>query len=158
MKNHYHLLLSEIEEGAITKFLMKLNVGYAKYFNKRYKRSGTLFQSRTKKILIAKDSHFLHILNYIHLNPLDYHRDFRNWREGKINNAAQALAYLNKYRWSSYQNYCDNTGFANITSTLFFKEVFQNYPQQLKNYLATLEPEEIEPYTLENVGPTRSNI
>jgi len=158
MKNHYHLLLSEIEGGGITKFLMKLNVGYAKYFNKRYKRSGTLFQSRTKKVLIAKDAHFLHILNYIHLNPLDYHRDFRNWREGKINNAAQALVYLNKYRWSSYHNYCNNTGFANITSTLFFKEVFQNYPKQLKDYLTTLEPEEIEPYTLENVGPTRSNI
>ena len=38
MGNHYHLLVSERDEGGISKFLMKLNVGYAKYFNERYKR------------------------------------------------------------------------------------------------------------------------
>ena len=49
MRNHYHLLLSEIIDRGITKFLMKLNVGYAKYFNQKYKRVGTLFQGRTKR-------------------------------------------------------------------------------------------------------------
>ena len=49
MGNHYHLLVSEIVDGGITKFIMKLNVGYAKYFNARYKRVGTLFQGRTKR-------------------------------------------------------------------------------------------------------------
>lgn len=149
MRNHYHLLLSEIEEGGISKFLMKLNVGYAKYFNKRYKRSGTLFQSRTKKILIEKDAHFLHILNYIHLNPLDHKSDFRKWREGAISSTAQALAYLNKYPWSSYHNYNNKSGFPNITTTEFFTEVFEYYPKQLKNYLNTLEIEKIKPYILE---------
>ena len=52
MGNHYHLLLSELVEGGLSLFLRKLNVGYANYFNERYKRSGTLFQGRTKKILI----------------------------------------------------------------------------------------------------------
>ena len=64
MPNHYHLILSECMEGGISLFLRKLNVGYAKYFNERYNRSGTLFQGRTKKILIDSDAHFLHILNY----------------------------------------------------------------------------------------------
>lgn len=158
MKNHYHLLLSEVEEGGITKFLMKLNVGYAKYFNKKYKRSGTLFQSRTKKVLIAKDAHFLHILNYIHLNPLDYSRDLRNWREFKISNTSKAIDYLNKYKWSSYHNYCNDSGFPNITSTKLFKDVFKDYPKQLKDYLNSIEIDEIKPYLLENVRPTRSNI
>ncbi len=158
MKNHYHLLLSEIEEGGITKFLMKLNVGYAKYFNKRYKRSGTLFQSRTKKVLISQDAHFLHILNYIHLNPLDYNRNLRNWREYKISFASKAIAYLDKYKWSSYHNYCNDGGFPNITFTELFKDVFKDYPQQLREYLSSIEIEEIKPYLLENVGPTRSNI
>ncbi len=158
MKNHYHLLLSEVEEGGITKFLMKLNVGYAKYFNKKYKRSGTLFQSRTKKVLIAKDAHFLHILNYIHLNPLDYSRDMHNWRELKISGASQAINYLNKYKWSSYHNYCNETGFSNITSTELFKDVFKDYSKQLKDYLTTIELDDIRPLLLENVRPTRSNI
>ena len=158
MKNHYHLLLSEVEEGGITKFLMKLNVGYAKYFNKKYKRSGTLFQSRTKKVLIAKDAHFLHILNYIHLNPLDHSRDWRNWREYKISFASKAIDYLNKYKWSSYHDYFNDRNFSNVTSTELFKDVFKDYPTQLKEYLDTLEIDQIKPYLLENVGPTRSNI
>jgi putative transposase len=149
MKNHYHLLLSEVEEGGITKFLMKLNVGYAKYFNKRHGRSGTLFQSRTKKVLIQKDAHFLHILNYIHLNPLDYSRDSRNWRGGTVSNSSQALEQLRKYRWSSYHNYCSNSGFSNITTTELFEDVFTDYPKQLKEYLKTPETEEFKPYTLE---------
>src|SRR3989344_2898191 len=32
MGNHYHLLLSEKIEGGLTKFIRRLNVGYANYF------------------------------------------------------------------------------------------------------------------------------
>ena len=71
MGNHYHLLLSERREGGISDFMRKVNVGYAKFFNEKYKRTGTLFQGRTKKVLVDSDAHFLHILHYIHLNPLD---------------------------------------------------------------------------------------
>jgi putative transposase len=149
MRNHYHLLVSEKAENGITQFIRKLNIGYSKYFNEKYKRSGALFQGRTKKVRIETDPHFLHILNYIHLNPLDYHRDFRNWREGKISNATHATAYLDKYQWSSYHDYCQDVKFLNITFTLFFKEVFQNYPKQLKDYLTTLEIEEMKAYILE---------
>jgi putative transposase len=105
MRNHYHLLVSEKVDGGITKFLRKLNIGYSKYFNKNYKRSGTLLQARTKKVLIETDPHFLHILNYIHLNPLDYHRDTKDWRKGKIEDVSKSTLYLEKYRWSSYHNY-----------------------------------------------------
>src|SRR3989338_1881990 len=111
MKNHYHLLVSERAEGALTKFLMKLNVGYAKYFNEKYKRSGTLFQGRTKKVLITREAHFLHILHYIHLNPLDYLGDAHNWRAGEIQNRKRALAHLEQYRWSSYLDYSGTKNF-----------------------------------------------
>src|SRR3989344_6393446 len=63
MGNHYHLLLSERVENGLSLFLRKLNVGYAMYFNEKYKRSGTLFQGRTKKIRINSEAHFLHILH-----------------------------------------------------------------------------------------------
>lgn len=149
MRNHYHLLVSEKVEGGITKFLRKLNIGYSKYFNKKYKRSGTLLQARTKKVLIETDAHFLHILNYIHLNPLDYHRDTKNWREGKVENTTQALSSLTKYPWSSYHDYCNNSEFPNITTTAFFTEVFEDYPKQLKKYLESFETEGIKPYFLE---------
>ena len=94
MGNHYHLLLSEIVEGGITLFIRRLNIGYAKFFNEKYKRIGTLFQGRTKKIRIASDAHFLHILHYIHLNPLDFLKGSENWRYFQIRDAHEAMKYL----------------------------------------------------------------
>ncbi|MEK7076827.1 MAG: transposase, partial [Patescibacteria group bacterium] len=36
MSNHYHLLLTPLNEGSTTYFMRKLNIGYANYFNKKY--------------------------------------------------------------------------------------------------------------------------
>lgn len=125
MQNHYHLLLSERSEGALTQFLRKLNIGYAKYFNERHRRQGTLFQGRTKKVLIERDAHLLYIVHYIHLNPLDYFPGAEEWRvrsENKIQNATKALAYLDTYRWSSYLDYAGKRNFPSILSMTFLKE------------------------------------
>lgn len=139
MGNHYHLLLSERVEGGLTKFLRRLNVGYANYFNERYKRSGTLFQGRTKKVLIGHDAHFLHILHYLHLNPLDMLKGAREWRSLKIKNAASCLEHLEKYRWSSYLDYSGKINFPSILTTDLFKDVFGNYEKVLKSYLRDIE-------------------
>lgn len=149
MGNHYHLLVSEIADGGLKKFLMKLNVGYAKYFNERYKRSGTLFQGRTKKVRVETDAHFLHILNYIHLNPLDFMRGSQDWRERKITSTSEALKYLKEYKWSSYLDYCGQHNFPDLLNVKFFKEVFADYPKTLRRYLESLEMDEIKPLTLE---------
>ncbi len=149
MDNHYHLLLSEHEEGGIRKFLQKLNIGYAKYFNERHKRVGTLFQGRTKKVHISNDAHFRHILHYIHLNPLDFLAGSQQWREFEIKNATQALEHLENYRWSSYADYCDRPSDFPITFTRVFKEIFNDYPKELKKYLHNLETDKLAGLTLE---------
>ncbi len=136
MPNHYHLLLSECVEGGISLFLRKLNVGYAKYFNERYDRSGTLFQGRTKKILIDSDAHFLHILNYIHFNPLDMQEGTSDWRSKKIDDVDAAIAYLKSYRWNSYLDYAGIKNFPSILTTSLFQGVFNNnYTGQAEKYL-----------------------
>lgn len=134
MKNHYHLLLSECVEDGISIFMRKLNIGYAKYFNERYRRSGYLFQGRTKKIHIDSDSYFLHILNYIHFNPLDYSRGERSWRLRNIQDATAAHAYLLKYRWSSYNDYCGNRNFPSILTTDLFSEPPAKFRKHLAEY------------------------
>ena len=52
MSNHYHLLLSPIDDdlSLLSRFMKKLNMGYARYFNERHKRSGYLWQGKYKKI------------------------------------------------------------------------------------------------------------
>lgn len=139
MGNHYHLLLSERKEGGISMFLRKLNVGYAKYFNERYSREGTLFQGRTKKVHIASHAHFLHILHYIHLNPLDFVKETEDWRKFSIRNAKKALAQLDAYRWSSYLDYCGQKNFPSILTTSLFADVFGNYKETISTYLKDIE-------------------
>lgn len=149
MKNHYHLLLSEKVEGGLTLFIRKLNVGYANYFNERYKREGSLFQGRTKKIRTTSDAHFLHILHYIHLNPLDYLRAAKNWRMRSVASAITALKYLEGYRWSSYLDYCGRKNFPSILTTDLFEGKQGEIKSGTARYMKDIEMPEIKPFILE---------
>ena len=113
MKNHYHLLVSEIVEQAIPRFMQKFNMGYTKYFNERHGRSGALWQGKYRKVQICQDAHFLYVPYYIHLNPLDYTHPL--WREGAVQNKKQALEELECYRWSSHLDYL---GIKNVPSII----------------------------------------
>lgn len=154
MRNHYHLLLSEKVDGGLTLFLRKLNVGYANYFNERYERSGTLFQGRTKKILIENDAHYNYILHYIHLNPLDYLKGSEKWRvrsKNEITSAKKAESYLKDYRWSSYLDYTGTPNFPSILSTTLFSNTSEQYTKEIGRYLRSAETNELETtkFTLE---------
>lgn len=48
MPNHFHLMIRPKQDQALTQFMKKLNIGYAKYFNEKYQRSGALFEGRFK--------------------------------------------------------------------------------------------------------------
>ena len=142
MKDHYHLLLSERIENGISLFLRKLNVGYANYVNQRYERKGTLYRGRTKKILIRSEAHFLYILHYIHLNPLDYFSGAEKWRlrsKSDIRNLKEALNYLDTYRWSSYNDYAGKKNFPSILTTSLFRGALGNYNGSLHAYLQDAE-------------------
>ena len=133
MDNHYHLLLSELQENGISMFLKKINMGYAKYFNEKYDRSGALFQGKTKRKLIDSDAYMLHILNYIHFNPLDYSKGTKGWRGRKIDNAQTALAQLNEYRWSSYLDYMGQDNFPTLIETSLMDDLFDDYTVEVKD-------------------------
>ena len=67
--NHFHLLL-QTGSIPISTVMRRLLTGYALYYNKKYRRRGHLFQNRFKSILCQRDSYFLELVRYIHLNPL----------------------------------------------------------------------------------------
>lgn len=121
MGNHYHLILSEFIEQGISKFMQKLNMGYAKYFNERHARSGVLWQGKHKKISIRRSAHFLYIPYYVHLNPLDF--VMPEWRAGTVTDPEKALAYLRSYRWSSHLDYCGIRNFPSITVRTEFADI-----------------------------------
>jgi putative transposase len=72
MPNHFHLLVYQHQPGAMTNLMRSLLTSYSMYFNKKYKRSGPLFESRYKASLISDDTYLEHITRYIHLNPREW--------------------------------------------------------------------------------------
>ncbi len=90
LPNHFHLLIKQVNKNAITKLMRAVLVKYSMYFNKKYNRTGHLFEGVYKGILIGNNHYLLHLTRYIHQNP-----DQKN-----LNNCA-------KYPYSSYSWYLD---------------------------------------------------
>lgn len=68
MENHFHLLLYQRDEGAMQRFMRSVMTSYSRYFNKKYNRSGPLFETRYKASRISSPSYLEHVSRYIHLN------------------------------------------------------------------------------------------
>ena len=94
MPNHFHFLLKEIEKGGVQAFLSNFQNSFAKYFNIKTKRTGTLFQRPFKAKHIETDSQLLHISRYIHLNPTtSFIMDFDDLKESSLTSLPH---YFNK--------------------------------------------------------------
>jgi len=103
MPNHFHLLIRELEDGGISKFIQKLITGYTMYFNKRNDRNGSLFQGRFKATHVADDLYLRYLISYIHLNPIKLIEP--KWKETGIADKTKAEQYLERYEYSSYLDY-----------------------------------------------------
>jgi putative transposase len=162
MPNHFHLLLRQKENGGITKFMRKLSVGYANYFNQKYKRTGTLFQGRYKAVLVNRGTHFIHLPYYIHFNPLDL--IMPEWRTGKIKNYQKAIKFLENYRWSSHLDYIGKKNFPSVTQKVSLLRVFRGpkdysaggdisdesrYRKTVKNWLKEIDLVKVKKLILE---------
>jgi len=146
MPNHYHLLVSPVVEDGLPKFMKKLNMGYAKYFNKKYERSGALFQGCYKSVPIVSDSHFLFIPFYIHLNPLDLL--FPKWRSGNVAKTQEALSFLDSYRWSSHLDFLEKNNFPSLTQREYFKEILGSPTQYTKKITEWISSDIVPPTEL----------
>lgn len=69
MPNHFHLLLKQIQDRGISRYLQRIQVSISHYYNLQNKERGSLFQGRFKAVLIESEDHLLHVSRYIHLNP-----------------------------------------------------------------------------------------
>lgn len=82
MKNHFHLLVYQVEMGMMAKLMLSIMTSYSRYFNLKYKQTGSLFETRYKASKIDVHAYLEHISRYIHLNP-------RSWK----NYAYSSLQY-----------------------------------------------------------------
>jgi putative transposase len=69
MPNHYHFLVYLRDEN-LSAAMHRLSVAYTKAINKRFNRSGALFQGRFQSIHVNDTNYLIHLAHYIHLNPV----------------------------------------------------------------------------------------
>ena len=70
MPNHFHFFIKQKSAQSIDKFMNSLCTRYTMYFNKKYKRVGSLYQGVYKAVLINNEKQFLHLSHYIHKQAL----------------------------------------------------------------------------------------
>lgn len=87
MTNHVHLLVSADRGESLGKLMKALGQRYVQYFNRTYRRSGTLWEGRYRSCPIQAEDYLLACQRYIELNPV---------RAGMVGHPAE-------YRWSSYR-------------------------------------------------------
>lgn len=151
MGNHFHLLVEEIREGGIMRFMHKLGLGYARYFNNKYERVGSLFQGRFKNVLVDDENYLQYLLVYINvLNPAEFVAS--NWKTEGMRDIEKVLEYAEEYKWSSHLDFLGKRG-----SLILDKGVLEKllptpkaYMNLVKMVLKGKKHEQIEHLTLEN--------
>jgi putative transposase len=115
MDNHVHLLIRPRLETLETA-MKRIGIRYAAWFNKRYERTGHLFQDRYASELIDSDEYFMTVLRYIHWNPV---------KGGLAENVGE-------YKYDSFSDYCQAKP-GMITDTAYAQEIAPG--QMLTEYL-----------------------
>ncbi len=88
MTNHYHLLI-ETKQPNISDAMKRINSLYSIYFNKKYKRSGHLWQGRFASYYLYDDIHFWYVAKYIERNPI----------------VANMVDIIDKYQYQSFSQW-----------------------------------------------------
>jgi putative transposase len=86
MTNHVHLLVTPSAPDTCTVLMRDLGQRYVQYFNRRYERTGTLWEGRFRSCVTESAAYVLACYRYIELNPV---------RAGMV-------SHPTAYRWSSY--------------------------------------------------------
>jgi len=132
--NHYHFILKQTEKDGIKIFMHKLGTAYTNYFNKKYDRSGSLFQGPFKSIHITSNEYLLYLSAYVNKNHFIHGYSKGDWKYSSL------LDYLGKR----------DEALCNKESILGQFEDAKEYEKYLaNNALYFREKKEMEKYILE---------
>lgn len=107
MPNHFHLLVCT-PKGNLSEFMRHFNISYTGAFNRKYHRSGHLYQGRYKAFLIDADNYLLEVSRYIHLNPLRMKSKEPQEKRGKDllqNDQTSLSGYINQRNRKEFIDY-----------------------------------------------------
>jgi len=123
MPNHIHLLIRQLKDGGISKFMQKMNTGYAIYFKKKYgiKLRGHFFQDRFEAVHVRNETQLRVVFAYIHTNPIALVEP--KWKAKGIADPVKIIKFVENYKWSSYGDYIGKKNFPSLTERKFMLKV-----------------------------------
>lgn len=65
LPNHFHLILQEIREGGVSKFMQKLCNSMSQHFNATYNEKGSIFQGAYKSRTVTDDAYLRYVVPYV---------------------------------------------------------------------------------------------
>jgi putative transposase len=89
MTNHYHLVATPTSASALPRAMKQIDGDYVRYYNRKHRRSGTLWGGRYQAKIIHDERYWWTCLRYVERNPVE----------------AGIVAVPEEYEWSSYRVY-----------------------------------------------------
>ncbi len=133
MPNHFHLLVAQGQEGNISKYVQKMSTAYVMYYNKKYRRTGSLFEGAFKAEHVDTDEYLRYLFSYIHLNPMKLID--RLWKEKDEKDIRAKQTYILEYQYSSAQEYIRQD---RVQKKILHTEDFPNYFLNTKDFVSEI--------------------
>lgn len=129
MPNHFHLVLKQVVDEGIFRFLHRTSTAFSMYFNQKYEVSGSLLEGNFKSVLVETKEQFLHVCRYCHINPLTANLTTKET--------------LLQYPWSSLGSYLNNNDEDPVLTKEHLLNHFGSLNELLEFTLAPFEEDEI---------------
>jgi putative transposase len=142
MSNNVHLLIHEKSEE-IPQIMKRIGTSYAWWYNRKYQRTGHVFQRRYGSECVENDEYLLTVSRYIHKNPVK----------------AGMISEPEDYSWSSiqayYGEYEDPTG---LTDTSFILVIFaEEQTEAIRRFREQLKMEIHETCLDDEINPRKTD-
>jgi putative transposase len=118
MTNHVHMLLTPSTSDGPSSLMKHLGQRYVQAFNKRHKRSGTLWEGRFKSCIVDSETYLLRCHRYIEENPV----------------RAAMIGHPRQYPWSSYRSNAEGLPSALVTPHPLYMALASTAPQRILRY------------------------
>ena len=137
--NHYHLLLQQVAEKGIEKFMQRIGTGYTKYFNHKEERSGGLFEGKFQAVHVDSNEYLLHVSVYVNLN------DRVHGFGSNASKSSEVVPIKSKSSWEAYMGnvkdgLCEKD---NVLGQLKNREEYRNFSE---NTLVSIRERKILAY------------
>ena len=123
MTNHVHLLMTPRTETGISRVMQLLGNRYVQYINKKYGKTGTLWEGRHKSSLVDAESYLLACYRYIELNPV----------------RADMVTHPGDYPWSSYRHHASATPSSIISDHEVYLRIAPTSVERMHSYRKLLQ-------------------